>query len=280
MIVDIHNFLIVIQQTTNLVENYNLQKVINKKISKTYFIRANGESVLNIDQIYLLVNLKELYISQNWGLNIDPLKHLHGLTHLAINKCDITQLSALKPLINLQYLNLSYNDKIIITELQYLKNIISLDLTCCELVSVYVLRPLVNIEYLDISRNTIVYIDANLNEMKKLEQLKAEWNRISDFSSIEKHNNYNNFDQNVNRCFDITYQQIPSQEELFNANKQRCLESPNIKLKEIQINCRTFKTSFTNFKKQINTVMNSNNHIQLTSSVAHLFEKLTQVISQ
>ncbi|CAL6002370.1 leucine-rich_repeat domain-containing protein [Hexamita inflata] len=244
------------------------------------YLDVSANQLLNIDQIYLLVNLKELYISQNWGLNIDPLKHLHGLTHLAINKCDITQLSALKPLINLQYLNLSYNDKIIITELQYLKNIISLDLTCCELVSVYVLRPLVNIEYLDISRNTIVYIDAHLNEMKKLEQLKAEWNRISDFSSIEKHNNYNNFDQNVDRCFDITYQQIPSQEELFNANKQRCLESPNIKLKEIQINCRTFKTSFTNFKNQINTNMNSYNHIQFTSSVAHLFEKLTQVISQ
>ncbi|CAL6063510.1 leucine-rich_repeat domain-containing protein [Hexamita inflata] len=236
------------------------------------YLDVSANQLLNIDQICLLVNLKELYISQNWGLDIAPLKHLHGLTHLAINKCDITQLSALKPLINLQYLNLSHNSEIIITELQYLINIISLDLTCCELVSIYVLRPLVNIEYLDISRNTIVYLDANLNEMKKLKQFRVEQNRISDFSSIEN--------LNVDRCFDITNQEIPSQEELFNANKQRCLECPNIQLKEIQGQHQFLKTSFNNFKKQINTLMNSYNHIQFTSSMAHLFEKLTQVISQ
>ncbi|CAL6031641.1 Conserved_hypothetical protein [Hexamita inflata] len=232
------------------------------------YLDVSANQLLNIDQICLLVNLKE----QNWGLDIAPLKHLHGLTHLDINKCDITQLSALKPLINLQYLNISHNSEIIITELQYLKNIISLDLTCCQLVSVYVLRPLVNIEYLDISRNIIVYLDANLNDMKKLKELRAEYNRISDFSSIEN--------LNVDRCFDITNQEIPSQEEHSNANKQRCLENPNLKLKEIQINCRTYKTSFNNFKKQINTVMNIFNHIQFTSSVASLCEKLTHVISQ
>ncbi|CAL6002464.1 Leucine-rich_repeat [Hexamita inflata] len=117
--------------------------------------------------------------------------------------------------------------------------------------------------------------------MKNLKELYLLRNSISDFSSLEKHQNFNNIDEDGDRCFNISYQnKYPSEEQLRKANKMRIIESPNIKLKEIQINCRTFKTSFTNFKNQINTDMNNYNHIQFTSSVAHLFEKLTQVISQ
>ncbi|CAL6011216.1 Chain_A [Hexamita inflata] len=234
----------------------------------------------NIGQIIFLTNLEVLDISSN-KINITPLNSLVGLIQLDLSMCGLTQLRALKPLINLQNLKLSFNYFINITELQYLKNITHLNLFCCNLVSIYVLRPLVNVENLEISNNNnIVYLDVNPNNMQKLQIFAAGQNRISDFSSIIKHKNYNNLDQKGMRCFDISNQDYPHEEELSLADKMRFIERPNIQLKEIQSVHQFLKTSFNNFQKQINSVINSQNHIQFTSSVAHLFEKLTQVISQ
>ncbi|CAL6063474.1 receptor-like_protein [Hexamita inflata] len=141
---------------------------------------SDNYQLQTIDSIRLLVNLKELDISQNKQIDITPLKNLVGLIILNLRSCALTQLSALKPLINLQTLDLSYNPNIIITELQYLKKLTHLNLEFCNLVSIYVVRPLVNIEELNISSNTIVYLDADFNQMTKLETLTLERNRISD----------------------------------------------------------------------------------------------------
>ncbi|CAL6011139.1 GTP-binding_protein [Hexamita inflata] len=144
-----------------------------------------------IDSIGLLVNLKELNISNNKNLGITPLKSLICLIQLNLNNCELKSLSALKTLINLQNLDLSSNDNIDITELQYLKNLTHLNLTRCSLVSICVLRPLINLKYFDIEGNKIVYLDSNIIDMKQLNQLRVNNNRISDFSSIQTHQNFN-----------------------------------------------------------------------------------------
>ncbi|CAL6031659.1 Chain_A [Hexamita inflata] len=192
--------------------------------------------------------------------------------------CALTQLSALKSLFNLQTLDLSYNSDIIITELQYLKNLKFLNLEQCNLVSVYVLRPLVNLEVLHISYNNIVHLDANLNEMKNLQKLRVQYNFVSDFSSLEKHPNYNNLDEYGWRCFDISKQKYLSEKELFKANQFRNIEGPNIQLKEIQNQHKSLKTTFNNFKQEINTVLNnaSQSQIQFSANLVRLFQQLNQ----
>ncbi|CAL6011213.1 receptor-like_protein [Hexamita inflata] len=256
----------------------NIHQIV--QLTNLEVLDISSNKLQTIDSIGQLVNLKELDISGNKKLDINPLKNLVGLIKLDMRNCALTQLSALQPLFNLQTLDLSYNPNIIITELKYLKKLKHLNLASCNFVSVYVLRPLMNLEELDISDNKILYLDAAFNQMTKLEKLIAEKNRISDFSQLEQHPNYNIINENGCRCFEISNQEDPSQAELYLANHFRSIERPNLKLKEIQVSYRTFETALNNFKKQINSVINSYNHIQFTSSVAHLFEKLTQTISQ
>ncbi|CAL6063500.1 leucine-rich_repeat domain-containing protein [Hexamita inflata] len=229
--------------------------------------------LLTIDSIRLLVNLKELNINSNNKIDITPLKDLVGLIKLDMNRCELRQLTALKSLINLQDLNLSFNFDINISELQYLKNLTHLNLMYCNIVSIYVLRPLVNLEVLHLSYNNIVHLDANLDEMKNLEKLRVQYNFVSDFSSVERHPNYNN----INEDDDIYDQEEPSQEELLQANKFRNIERPNRQLKLIPH--KSLKTTFNNFKQEINTTMNNarQSQIQFTANVVHLFQLLNQI---
>ncbi|CAL6002288.1 leucine-rich_repeat domain-containing protein [Hexamita inflata] len=195
-----------------------------------------------------------------------------------MNNCNLKQLRALKPLINVQTLDLYANHYINVSELQCLKNLKYLNLENCDLVSICVLRPLVNLEELNIQFNKIVYIDADINEMKNLQQLYMQQNSISDFSSIEQHPNYNNINENGRRTFDISDQKEPSQEELYLANELRNIESPNIQLKEIQTQRKSFQTMFDNFKQEINAVLNNarQSQIQFTANVVRLFQLLNQ----
>ncbi|CAL6002436.1 Conserved_hypothetical protein [Hexamita inflata] len=242
-------------------------------------LNVADNQLLTINSISVLVNLKELDISYNDNIDITPLKDLVGLIKLDMNNCNLKQLSALKPLINLQDLNLSHNSDINITELQYLKNLTHLNLNCCNLVSVYVLKPLVNLEYLNISLNNIVYLDANINEMKNLKEFQVYCNLVSELSSIEKHPNFNNIDEDGHRCFDIFDQQEPSEEQLRKVNKYRKIESPNIQLKQIQTQHKALKTELDNFKQNINATTSNarQSQIQFTANVIRIFQQLNQV---
>ncbi|CAL6011176.1 leucine-rich_repeat domain-containing protein [Hexamita inflata] len=208
-----------------------------------------------IDSIHQLANLKELDISYNENLDIAPLQDLTSLIKLDLRRCALKQLSALKYLINLQTLYLSDNDKINITELQYLKNLSFLNLKGCNLVSIYVLRPLINLKNINISLNSIIYFDVNLNEMKNLEELRVNNNLVLDFLSIEKHQYFNNLDEWGNSYFDISDQAKPSKKQLRKASKMRCIEAPNIQLKEHQNKHKAFNTILNNFKKELNAAM-------------------------
>ncbi|CAL6002398.1 leucine-rich_repeat domain-containing protein [Hexamita inflata] len=218
-------------------------------------LNISDNQLLTINSIGSLVNLKELNISYNKQIDIAPLKDLVGLIKLYLNDCELKQVSALKHLINLQTLYISYNYDINITELQYLKNLTHLNLNCCNLVSIYVLGPLVNLEYLYISFNNIVYLDADINEMSNLKELSVQQNLVSDFSSIEQHQNFNNINEIGDRCFDISNQKDPLQEELYLADMMRKIKIPNIQLKEIQNLHQSLKTELDNFKQEINMVL-------------------------
>ncbi|CAL6063498.1 Conserved_hypothetical protein [Hexamita inflata] len=233
--------------------------------------------LLTIDSIRLLVNLKELNICWNKQIDITPLKVLTGLIKLDLRSCTLTQLSALKPLTNLQDLDLSYNFDINISELQYLKNLTHLTLEDCKIVSIYVFKPLVNLKELDISNNNIVFLDANIDEMKKMQTLRVEKNRIS-FISIQKHPNYNNY-QFYQRYFNISQQKQPTSDEVRLANKLRKIERPNIQLKEIQNQHNSLNTALNSRKQEINAVLNNarQSQIQFTANVVHLFQLLNQI---
>ncbi|CAL6011258.1 leucine-rich_repeat domain-containing protein [Hexamita inflata] len=232
--------------------------------------------LVQIESIRYLVNVKELRISYNQKIDITPLQYLVGLIKLDVKNCGLKQLSALKSLINLQALNVSFNYFLNISELQYLKNLTYLNLKQCNIVSIYVLKPLIKLISLQISNNEIVYLDSNLNEMKQLEVLYVQFNRISDFTSLEKHQNRNN---NGNICFNIQNQREPFKEELHYANQMRDLEHPNIQLKDIQNKHKILNTQLNACKLKISELPNQlhYNQMQLASSAVHLFQQLDQL---
>ncbi|CAL6080226.1 Conserved_hypothetical protein [Hexamita inflata] len=88
-----------------------------------------------IDQIVSLINLEELDLSENSGIDISPLKYLVKLTFLELCKCNIVSVQALRPLVNLEWLNLSQN------------NIVFLDR--------YELHGMKKLEYLNVNSNFI-----------------------------------------------------------------------------------------------------------------------------
>ncbi|CAL6002438.1 DUF2252_family protein [Hexamita inflata] len=243
-------------------------------------LNVADNSLLTINSIGSLLNLKELDINYNKLIDITPLKSLVGLIKLNLSQCRLTQLSALQHLINLQTLDISYNYNINISELQYLKDLTYLNLESCNLVSICVLKPLMNLEYLNISFNNIVYLDANLNEMTNLKELYLQWNSISDFSSLEKHPNFNNINEIGHRCFNISDQNKYSfEEQLRKANKMRNIEIPNIQLKQNQNQHKALKTALDNFKQQINAMTRNawQSQIQFTANIVRLFQQLNQV---
>ncbi|CAL5986372.1 leucine-rich_repeat domain-containing protein [Hexamita inflata] len=234
-----------------------------ESLTNLEYLNISNNLLQSTDSVSLLVNLKELYINNNENIDITPLNNLVGLINLGLSRCGLKQLNTLKSLINLQFLDISDNSNINITELQYLKNLTHLEMNDCDLVSIYVLRPLMKLKELSILRNKIVYLDANINEMKQLEELIAEDNRISDFSSLEKR--YNNQE----------LQDTPSQEELRDANTMRYIESPNIQLKQIQNKRKILKMAFNDFKQKINASINNAHqiHTMFTVNVVHLFQQ-------
>ncbi|CAL6089409.1 tandem-95_repeat protein [Hexamita inflata] len=249
-------------------------------ITNLQVLNASKNLLGNTDNIGLLVNLKELNISYNNNIDITALKDLVGLIKLQLQCCGFQKVSTLKSLINLQNLDLSYNYNLNITELQYLKNLTDLNLLSCNLVSICVLKPLVKLESLIIEDNKIVYLDANLNEMKQLKVLRVDVNRISDFTQFQKHNNYKKIYENEHKCIDISYQYQPSENELFQANKMRHIERPNNQLIEISNKRQTFITALNNFIHEIVAVTNNahQNHIKLTSSVVCFIQQLDQFV--
>ncbi|CAL6032370.1 internalin [Hexamita inflata] len=208
----------IISLTKLCLSDCNLKQIDQMgSLTNLNFLNLSNNLLQNVDSIRKLVNIKELNISQNKNLDISPLKELFGLVKLDLTDCDLRQLIALKPLINLQILDISNNPNVNITELQYLKNLLTLQMNQCNLVSICVLRTLVNLEYLEICQNKIVYLDANITDMKQLIQLLMAHNRISDFTSVYNHQNYGVKDDNYTYDYD---EYIPVKDYYFHTYDQ------------------------------------------------------------
>ncbi|CAL6093338.1 Conserved_hypothetical protein [Hexamita inflata] len=274
----IHSVISLTNLTMRQCEMKNIDQIV--QLVNLQVLDVSSNLLQNIDSLSLLVNLQELYISDNEQLDIAPLSSLVGLVQLDLSYCGLSQVCALKPLINLRSLNLSYCSNINITGLQYLKGLTYLNLNNCDLVSICVLRPLQNLETLNIESNKIVYLGTHLNQMKNLQQLGAECNLISDFSSLEKHKNFNNVNEYGFRCFGIPHQANPLKEERCRALKFSHIEDPNIQLRLFNNKRKTLQTVLNSFQQKINAVLNYKNHLQFTFSAAQLFEQMNQTISQ
>ncbi|CAL6053731.1 leucine-rich_repeat domain-containing protein [Hexamita inflata] len=230
---------------------------------------VSWNQLLNISPIRLLVKLKELNIGFNKGINIAPLKDLTSLINLNLDSCKVRSVSVLKQLINLQDLVLSNNQINDIMVLQYLVNLTNLNMESCGLVSICFLRPLVRLESLILSTNKIVITSDELNDMNKL-VLKIDGNYITDFSSIQKHQNFNQFD--------ISHQRQRKISQLLFANILKDIESPNIQIVEINKKRQMMKQKIYEFKQKITTVANrtQNDQIQFASNVIRIFQQLNK----
>ncbi|CAL6031675.1 Hypothetical_protein [Hexamita inflata] len=120
--------------------------------------------------------------------------------------------------------------------------------------------------------------------MEKFDKLRAQYNCIHSFTQIEKHKNFNNIHKYGDKCFEISNQRAPTEQEVLKANKMRHIEGPNLYLKQIQNKNKraTIKTTFNNLKQQINAVIEQaySNHVQLTSYVVRFFQQFISSVSQ
>ncbi|CAL5998109.1 Leucine_Rich Repeat domain protein [Hexamita inflata] len=147
--------------------------------------------LINIELIYVLVNLQDLNLNSNPKIDIIPVYKVKGLIKLSISECQLKQIDQIAQLTNLEVLTISYNQlknidpisqlinlkelsirqnyDIDITPLNSLVGLIKLDILDCKLVSICALRPLVNLQFLVISFNQIVYLHNNFWQIEQVE---------------------------------------------------------------------------------------------------------------
>ncbi|CAL6063532.1 Hypothetical_protein [Hexamita inflata] len=117
-----------------------------------------------------------------------------------------------------------------------------------------------------------------MRQKQNLKKLNIDANLVSDFTSIEKHQNISIIQKNCDSDFDISFdlssQNIPSQKELNFAKNLRQIEGPNIQLKQIQNQHTSLKTTFNNFKQEINAAMSNarQSQMQFSANLVRLFQ--------
>ncbi|CAL6056632.1 leucine-rich_repeat domain-containing protein [Hexamita inflata] len=196
--------------TFNNIESLNLSQCSLKQIS---FIKA-------------FVNLKELLLSENYGVEISPLKNLIQLNKLELQCCGLKSLNVLISLVNLKELNLCQNQQLKdITALQHLTKLTNIYLTECCLDDITVLQELIYLKELDLTFNYIIYVDP-LKNLTNLKQLQIESNLIQDFSAIMNHPNFN--------TYIISDQEIPTENQKRFAYKMKCIDDQILLLRQIQ----------------------------------------------
>ncbi|CAL6059791.1 leucine_Rich repeat family protein [Hexamita inflata] len=130
-------------------------------------LSVQGCGLKNIDQIISLVNLKELNLSKNIGINLGPLCKVTSITKLLIRECCLkkNQINQIAPLSNLEVLDVSFNQLQNIDSLSGLINLKELVLDSCGLRQLSALKYLVNL------RNLNLYNNSNI-DVTELQYLK------------------------------------------------------------------------------------------------------------
>ncbi|CAL5971878.1 internalin_A [Hexamita inflata] len=229
--------LIIIDCQIQSINNFQLDKLEVLKLQNY----SQKESKTLIMEITKFQNLKFLYLC-GWIVDIYPLSQMISLTKLDLFLCDIRSTEALRPLVNLQDLYLNGNKEIDITTLQYLTKLTKISLDQCCLVNLDALRPLTKLDYLSIEKNSIVYLQAVL-ELKQLTSLDAQYNKIVDINSIEKHPNF--------KKFFLVDQEQPTKEQLKEANVMRDVNNQIVSLRNLCKQLNRFKIRSSVFIQQI-----------------------------
>ncbi|CAL6075459.1 leucine-rich_repeat domain-containing protein [Hexamita inflata] len=198
----------VILITCAIISNLN-----NQTVTEIVLSRCNLKS---LDQIQLpnLENLKirdiDKYENKISSLqNITQFPQLKQLEMIGYDNIDI---SSLQYLLNLEVLFIEQQSiclnvgksfklkqltisecKVDITPLQYFKQLTNLQITGCSICNIDALRRLTNLQELSLQRNKIIYLEP-LQKLTMLTSLDIRFNRIKDFSPIENHPNFINYD--------------------------------------------------------------------------------------
>ncbi|CAL6030633.1 leucine-rich_repeat domain-containing protein [Hexamita inflata] len=221
----------------------------------------------NVDALKALVNLNELELIGNEGIDITSIQYLNQLTGLYLGYCALKDVNALKTLMNLKELSLYANSGIDITSLQYLKQLVYLDIGDCGLFSLDTLRTLLNLQELYIQENEIIYIHP-IEQLKRLSIVNAENNKIIDINKLQLHNL---------KQFNIDFQEVPTEGQLIYANKLRSINTPIISLKKLvykhkKAKFRSVQTILENTcVKQIH-----NNYQKFVQLLSQLFKRLNE----
>ncbi|CAL6072387.1 Conserved_hypothetical protein [Hexamita inflata] len=92
--------------------------------------------VQKIDQFKFLINLKELKLAKNKGIDITPLQNLTQLNVLYLDNCDILNIDAMNSLVSLIELSLKSNQIVYINPLLSLKKLLILNVQYNQIVDI------------------------------------------------------------------------------------------------------------------------------------------------
>ncbi|CAL5992369.1 leucine-rich_repeat domain-containing protein [Hexamita inflata] len=214
-----------------------------------------------------LVNLVELSMSGNKGLDIKFIQYQTNLTKLCLQYCSLSNLNALKTLSHLTDLNLDFNKGVNITHLQHLTQLTKVQLNCCSLINVDALQTLINLQYLSIKGNQIVYIQP-LTELLQLSELKAANNNIVDIKTIEQHQNFYQFK--------FSDQQQPKEVQIKAADMARGVNYQIKRLGQLEQQQKKLQSQYRIIKLQISDCLQElgNNREQFSSKAVSLFQQL------
>ncbi|CAL6104007.1 leucine-rich_repeat domain-containing protein [Hexamita inflata] len=127
----------------------------------------------SIEQLNLLVNLQELLLKGNKGIELSPLRNMNQLQQLNLEECDQLNTSTLKYLTSLRKLILNNNPGVDVTPLQNLTLLEVLQLEDCGIKDTSELATLVNLVDLNLANNIKLNI-TSLQYLKKLTHLNIQ----------------------------------------------------------------------------------------------------------
>jgi internalin A len=171
------------------IEKLKLRKIRNLNLEGLQYLSSLKEldivecEVTNAIPLIQKVNISELYLYRNTGIEYSLLTALHNLRKLTIGDISIRSLNFLRELTQLEYLDLCANGIEDIMPLRHLKNLKILDLSENPITDCSPLGQLENLEklyLLDVKLDNIGFI----TNLKRLKILDISGHNISDLSPL------------------------------------------------------------------------------------------------
>ncbi|CAL6013344.1 leucine-rich_repeat domain-containing protein [Hexamita inflata] len=138
----------------------------------------------NIDQIISLVNLEDLDLGSNMGINICPLRKIKNLTKLSLQCGYLMNIDQIIPLTNLQVLNISQNYLQKIDSICLLINLKELNISSNKQIDITLLKDLVGLKILNMSNCNLKQLSA-LKSLKNLQDLDLSFNSDINITELQ-----------------------------------------------------------------------------------------------